>query len=245
MARKEGADIRKQYLLRFLFRLLVLAAFIVLAWLRPRSFEVLDPGGFLSRPSLLHVFWLIWMADMTTKLIPSRGLISLGAQKQFSRHFQPVQNEQRRRRLADLRRESNIGALKVLIIWVLLTVALGFLYRHELLTARLLLIVCVLFYVCDLICVLFWCPFQRLIMKNRCCITCRIYNWDHLMMFSPLIFLPGSFGRSLFFMALAVFIVWEYRFHRYPHYFFDETNAALGCGSCGERLCGGKYVKSE
>ena len=53
----------------------------------------------------------------------------------------------------------------------------------------------VLFYVCDLICVLIWCPF-RLIMKNRCCTTCRIFNWDHLMMFSPLIFVGGLLTRS-------------------------------------------------
>ena len=73
---------------------------------------------------------------------------------------------------------------------------IGALYYSGVLDRANLFMISVLFYVCDLICVLIWCPF-RLIMKNRCCTTCRIFNWDHLMMFSPLIFLDGFFTRSL------------------------------------------------
>ena len=61
---------------------------------------------------------------------------------------------------------------------------------------------------CDLICVLIWCPF-RLIMKNRCCTTCRIFNWDHLMMFSPLIFMGGFFASSLVILSAVAWLVWE------------------------------------
>lgn len=77
------------------------------------------------------------------------------------------------------------------ILWCLLIAAIGLLHRFGVIDRTALFMISVLFYVCDLICVLIWCPF-RLIMKNRCCTTCRIFNWDHLMMFSPLIFMAAS-----------------------------------------------------
>ena len=64
----------------------------------------------------------------------------------------------------------------------------------------------VFFYVCDLICVLIWCPF-RLLMRNRCCTTCRIFNWDHLMMFAPMLFVRSFYAQSLLLMSLVVFII--------------------------------------
>ena len=62
-----------------------------------------------------------------------------------------------------------------------------------------------LFYaVCDRICVLFFCPFQVWIMKNRCCVHCRIYRWDYVMMFTPLLFVPGPYSWSLLGLALIL-----------------------------------------
>lgn len=101
-----------------------------------------------------------------------------------------------------------------------------------------LFLLCVCFYVCDLICVLFFCPFRIFFLKNRCCATCRIFNWDHLMMFSPFVFAAGFFTLSLFFLALLVFVVWEAAFHLHPERFWEQTNAALGCAACTDRLCG-------
>ena len=53
---------------------------------------------------------------------------------------------------------------------VVLILVLGVFYYRGILNASLLFLISVAFYVCDLICVLIWCPF-RLIMKNRCCTT--------------------------------------------------------------------------
>ena len=94
----------------------------------------------------------------------------------------------------------------------------------------------VIFYVCDLICVLVWCPF-RLIMKNKCCTTCRIFNWDHLMMFSPLIFIGGFYSVSLVVMAVIAWLVWEICIMLYPERFCEMTNVALKCSECTDKLC--------
>ena len=94
----------------------------------------------------------------------------------------------------------------------------------------------VAFYVCDLLCVLIWCPF-RLIMKNKCCTTCRIFNWDHLMMFSPSIFIGGFYALSLVCMAVLCFIVWEVAVLVFPERFSEITNEALRCNNCTDKLC--------
>ena len=99
-----------------------------------------------------------------------------------------------------------------------------------------LFMIAVFFYVCDLICVLIWCPF-RLIMKNKCCTTCRIFNWDHLMMFSPLIFIGGFYAWSLFGLSLIAFAVWELCVLIYPERFWEMTNVALKCSECTDKLC--------
>ena len=99
-----------------------------------------------------------------------------------------------------------------------------------------LFMISVFFYVCDLICVLIWCPF-RLIMKNRCCTTCRIFNWDHLMMFSPLIFMGGFFASSLVILSAVAWLVWELCVMMYPERFWDHSNAALQCCECTDKLC--------
>jgi hypothetical protein len=91
--------------------------------------------------------------------------------------------------------------------------------------------------VCDMICILFFCPFQVFFMKNRCCTVCRIYNWDCLMICTPLLPFPNPYSVSLVLLSLAVLIRWELAYSRRPHYFFEQTNENLGCQLCTDRLC--------
>ena len=128
------------------------------------------------------------------------------------------------------------AAYKVFLLWCGLIAGIGVLYYSGVLDRANLFMISVLFYVCDLICVLIWCPF-RLIMKNRCCTTCRIFNWDHLMMFSPLIFLNGFYTRSLVLMAAVAWLVWELCVMMYPERFWEHSNAALLCSECTDKLC--------
>ena len=83
---------------------------------------------------------------------------------------------------------------------------------------------------------LIWCPF-RLLMRNRCCTTCRIFNWDHLMMFAPMLFVRSFYAQSLFLMSLLVFLVWELCILLHPERFLEQSNAALACANCTDKLC--------
>ena len=128
------------------------------------------------------------------------------------------------------------AAYKVFLLWCALIAAIGILYGSGVIDGVGLFMISVVFYVCDLICVLIWCPF-RLIMKNRCCTTCRIFNWDHLMMFSPLIFLGGFYAGSLVLLSAVAWLVWELCVMMYPERFWDHSNAALQCSACTDKLC--------
>ena len=124
----------------------------------------------------------------------------------------------------------------VFLLWWLLIGAIGVLYAWGVIGKTGLFVISVVFYVCDLICVLIWCPF-RLMMKTRCCTTCRIFNWDHLMMFSPMLFMGGFYGISLLVLAIAAWLVWELCVMMYPERFWDKSNLALKCSECTDKLC--------
>jgi len=89
----------------------------------------------------------------------------------------------------------------------------------------------------DYICVLIWCPFRKWFLKNKCCTTCRITNWDRLMKFWVLLFIPHIMSYILFFLGLVIFLHWEYMLYRNPLRFYAKTNAQLRCYHCQENTC--------
>ena len=229
---------RKNYILRFVGRALVLLAAIAVYILHPESFSVLEGMNFFRKFSILHLLWALWVLDMVLQMIPSRRFIALGSQKQFGKHFQPAPRTPHPETLRGFIKTSNRSAGVVLIIWILLVLVLGGLYLLGILDRGIMVLISTAFYVCDLICVLFWCPFRVFFMKNRCCTTCRIFNWDHLMMFVHLLFIPSFFTLSLGIASVIIFLVWELMFFRHPERFWDRSNRALRCISCTDRLCG-------
>lgn len=232
------SHMRKIYMGRFAgrcFTLLAVTLFLVIA---PEQFSPLTVGMFFDKLTLLHVLWVVWVFDMLAQVIPSAKVVTaLGSQKSFAIHFRkassPVTTQELRTRAIQAAKRAYI----VMALWVCLTAALGWLHAKNILGDLAMLWISTFFYVCDLICVLFWCPFRHFIMKNRCCTTCRIFNWDHLMMFSPLIFVDGFFAKSLVILAVIVFLVWEWTAFRYPERFCEGTNQALKCAECTDLLC--------
>ena len=228
--------IRKRYWFRLAGRCIVFAACVALAALRPDFFDVLGGLRFFEHFSPLHLLWAIWVIDMIAQIVPIRRKIPLGSQKLFANRFEPIREKINYEAMKQYIVSTTKAAYKVMLLWCALIAVIGVLYFTGVLPRIALFLISVLFYVCDLICVLIWCPF-RLIMKNRCCTTCRIFNWDHLMMFSPLIFLGGFFCLSLVALSILVWLVWELCFMMYPERFWDHSNAALQCSACTDKLC--------
>jgi hypothetical protein len=74
-------------------------------------------------------------------------------------------------------------------------------------------------------------------MRNRCCATCQIFNWDGIMAATPLLFVGGWFGWSIIAIALIVLVRWEVTAFQHPERFSESTNSRLSCARCAERLC--------
>ena len=236
MRREPMSRVRKIYFARLVGRCVVLLIAIAMWIFRRESFDVLNGMNFFRGFSIFHLLWILWLVDMFCQLVPVKGYISLGSHKHFLARFKPIAEKINKETIKKHVRSTTKAAYRVMVIWVAFIAVLGLLYFLGVLGKPELLLVSVAFYVCDLICVLIWCPF-RLIMGNRCCTTCRIFNWDHLMMFSPVIFVGGFYALSLFARSLVVFVIWELCVILYPERFWEQTNEALRCANCTDKLC--------
>ena len=244
MATKKASRMRKVYFLRFLYRVCVLIALAVLFAVRPESADVIGGTAVFSHfhPThlFLYVLWGIWMFDMIFQIVPSKGWFSMGSLKVFGRNYSPCANcDQVDRRV--LRKKYFKEVLKIWCFWGPLSAALAlawFLWLAPLGAYWFPMLFVAAFYVCDLICVLFWCPFRVWFMKNRCCTTCRIFNWDHFMMFTPFLFVPGVYTWSLAGLSIFIYVIWEVQVYTHPERFTDACNDTLKCKNCTDRLCG-------
>ena len=228
--------IRKIYFTRLIGRCIVFVLCALALVLCPGVFSILDGMNFFARFSPLHLLWGIWVVDMLAQLFPIHKEISIGSLKVFRQNFKPIREKINYPALKAYIVSTTRAAFWVLLLWCALIAVIGALHAAGFLGDVALFMITVIFYICDLICVLIWCPF-RLMMKNRCCTTCRIFNWDHIMMFSPLIFVGGFYCTSLFILSLLVFIVWETCILLFPERFWENSNAALQCANCTDKLC--------
>ena len=230
------SETRKRYFVRLVCRTAIFILCLLMCFVAPQVFGILDGNRFFTAFSPLHILWLIWIADMVLQIIPVRNKVALGSQKLFANRFRPIREMVSYKALKDYIITTTKSAYKVMLIWGALIAVIGVLYYTDVIDKLCLFMISVCFYVCDLICVLIWCPF-RLIMKNKCCTTCRIFNWDHLMMFSPLVFMGGFYAISLVVMAFLAWLVWELCVMLYPERFWEITNQSLKCRECTDKLC--------
>jgi hypothetical protein len=185
-----------------------------------------------ARPVIIVVTWAIFVVEMVMRFFPSR-FESPGCQKQFQRNY--IKSGE-----TTIAVQDNNATVLVALIWIILNGIIGGLKMMDLLDEGILILLCSAYSVCDMICILFFCPFQTWLMKNKCCGTCRIYNWDYAMMFTPLFFVRKDYAWSLLALSVALLIRWEITFFRYPERFAENTNEYLRCKNCPEKLCAHK-----
>lgn len=185
--------------------------------------------------SPLHMLWVIFMLMMLQHIFPGKNL-SMAYKKGDVREYRPVPNYARLS-LLEFVQQMNIKAWTVMLVWLSFNAVFATLYLFKVINAGDMLMLTVFFYLSDYICILFFCPFQTIIMKNKCCINCRIYDWGYFMMFTPMLFIKNFFSWSLFFTSLVVLIKWEMNYAKYPERFWYGSNEHLKCSQCNEKLC--------
>lgn len=126
------------------------------------------------------------------------------------------------------------------LIWISFNAVFGALYMFGIFDEGIMVLIASAYSVCDMICILFFCPFQTWFLKNKCCSACRIYNWDCAMMFTPLFFVRKLYAWSLLATSVILLFRWEITFFRFPERFSENTNDYLKCENCTEKLCSHK-----
>ena len=183
-------------------------------------------------PAILVVTWAVFAIEMVFRFFPSR-YESPGCQKQFARNY--IKSGSTQIIIPD-----NNAAVLVALIWIVFNGIFGAMHMAGILDDGIMILLCSAYSVCDLICILFFCPFQTWFLKNKCCSSCRIYNWDYAMMFTPLFFVRRYYSWSLLALSVALLVRWEITFYRHPERFSEKTNDYLQCRNCTEKLCSHK-----
>ena len=245
---KKISPTRRRYWFKFAFRLTVFIVGTLLCILKPEvlNLDVLKGMNFFKTFSPLHLLWAYWVFDMLSQIFPINNKLALGSRKHFAKNYQPTKTVNKEL-LAKYMKKQNKKALIIMVVWCSFVAVGTTLYYTGIIDERVLLAEALFFYLSDLICVLIWCPFC-LFMNNRCCSSCRIFNWDHFFMFSQIVFIGGFFSVSLFALAMVVFIMWEITLIRHPERFWEGTNCTLHCSNCTDRLsarCLERRVKTK
>ncbi len=185
--------------------------------------------------TILHVVWAFFMVMMIRHIFPNKSL-SMALRKNEEENFAPVEGYLENE-LWKFVQDQNIKAWKVMLLWLSFNAIWGILYLFGILDSADLLMLTVFYFLCDYICILFFCPFQTVIMKNKCCVNCRIYDWGHFMMFTPMLFIRNFFSWSLFFTSLVVLIRWEISYAKNPQRFWSGSNKTVQCANCKDKTC--------
>lgn len=185
------------------------------------------PGG--AGAVIPAIIWLVFMIEMVLRFFPSQWE-SPGCQKQFRKNYISTGK-------TDIIIQDDNATVIVAFVWLILNASIGALYMTDILDQGIMLLLSLAYSICDIICILFFCPFQTWFLKNKCCSTCRIYNWDYAMMFTPLFFVPGKYTWSLLLASVILLARWELTVWKYPERFSENTNSYLKCANCSEKLC--------
>ena len=175
------------------------------------------PEKFGFETVLLWVIFIIYFVEMVLRLFPSK-IDSMGCQKMFARNYEPTGRT----------KIVNVQWWRTFIvatIWIGANTVIGLLHIFGILDAGILFILSLAFGVCDMICILFYCPFHSVFFRNRCCSDCRIYNWDFAMMFTPFAFMLGSWYTGILFaLSMIILARWEITYKVHPERFSYNTN---------------------
>ncbi len=215
------------------FRLVYRSVLLILLLIRYVIYRIYDGSAVLDflerRPLIISVIFVIFTLEMIFRFFPSR-IESPGCQKQFASNY--IKSGETQIAIPD-----NNSTVLVLLVWIGFNGIFGALYLAGIFDDGIMLLISCAYSVCDMICILFFCPFQTWFLKNKCCGTCRIYNWDYAMMFTPLFFVRREYTWSLLALSVALLIRWEVTVFRHPERFSENTNDYLLCKNCTEKLC--------
>lgn len=244
---KKLSTISALHYLRLVYRALLFLLALVLYILNKAVFRIgfEDTNWLFNKISpeilTLAIFCLIYIIEITVRFLPHKWE-SMGCQKVFKHNYLPSKASETQAP----KKMSGWRTFAVAAAWIAFNVIIAIpYYIFDWYDSGILILVSLAYGVCDMICILFFCPFQTLFMLNKCCNTCRIYNWDFPMMCTPLAFIVFPFANIWSFifayvsvlLSVALLLHWEITYKLHPERFTENTNDSLACRYCEEKLC--------
>ena len=230
--KKKMSKVSALHYLRLVYRSLLLMTLLVWYVCTRVTTGSVSVAKLEQWPLILSVIWIVFAVEMVFRFFPSE-LESPGCQKQFARNYIKSGS-------TEIVTHDNNAVVLVALIWIVFNGVFGALHMVGVFDDGIMILLCAAYSVCDMICILFFCPFQSWFLKNKCCSACRIYNWDYAMMFTPLFFVRSKYSWSLLALSVALLFRWEITYFRHPERFSEETNEYLRCKNCTEKLCAHK-----
>lgn len=179
---------------------------------------------------IYHILWLFLMVEMLIVLIPKlNNYVSCG--KCFNKHFDEIKDYDKDK-LNKFKKTYNKRAIFTFFLWILLILIIGLLYSNNFISTAAIYLISLFFYFADQFCVVVWCPFRAWLIRNKCCNSCRIYNWGHFMMFCPLVYVVNFWSYSLLIVSIIIFLYWEFSYNLHPERFSEISNSKLRCSNC-------------
>ena len=192
---------------------------------------------------LFPLFFLYFILDSFGVIIPYFN-DSIYSSKMSKAKFIEVPNYDKEK-LKETAKHNNRIAILVFFLYALLIISIGLLYKNiDWIDRKYIYLVFFALNFADYFCIMLWCPFRSWFFKNTCCNTCRISNWDRIMKFSILIFIPNLYTIAIFILGVMIFLYWEFQHYTHPERFYRISNQLLWCSSCDKITCG-KHKKKE
>jgi len=230
----------KKYLVKFAIRI-VIFIFMTVMYIKDKAlmYDLMTQPVWMGITPV-HVLWLVFMVMMLLHIFPPKE-VTMALRKADKEKYEE-QKDYSELELLKYVQDQNVKAWKVMLVWLSFNAVFGILYLFKIVDNADLLMLTVFYFLSDYICILLFCPFQTGIMKNRCCVNCRIYDWGHFMMFTPMLFIKNFFSWSLFFTSCVVLIKWEIIYAKHPERFWEGSNKSLKCVNCKDKTCQIKNV---
>ncbi len=224
------------YMFRLCGRAMIFLTVLFLYFTKRSMLERIMTMDFFRGFSPLHLLWGILMAGMILHLLP-KVRITMGGLKSRPSSYRPPEEGYDRKELLEYVQAMNVRAWRVMLLWACGNAVFGILHLAGVIGVEELLLLTLFYFTSDTICMMLFCPFQKYMMGNRCCISCRIFDWGHLMMYTPMLFIRSFFSWSLFFMSVVVALRWEIVYAQHPERFWRGSNLSIRCENCTDRMC--------
>jgi|LGOV01.1.fsa_nt_gb hypothetical protein len=185
---------------------------------------------------LFPLFFIYFLVDSVIILLPKFNNMIYSSKMDKKKYIEvPNYNQDK---LENQVKSNNKTAFMIFIIYFGIIVIFGLSYlSYDWFDRKFIYLIFFALNFSDYFCIVLWCPFQNLFLKNSCCNTCRISNWDRLMKFAILIFIPNFYTISIFVLAVIIFLYWEFQHFKNPQMFYQISNKNLWCINCDVKKC--------